>query len=238
MLDAKNFPKRALDLITRDEGLDDVDWPGGASGVTIGRGYDLGYHSPAGIRADWGGLLSADDVSKLCGCAGITGEAAKESARLLHGQIHIPIEAADFVLRETSIPQAILETHSAFPGFDSLPVDAQGSLVSLVYNRGTSFGIEGEPSWDTRREMRAVRDAVAKGDLQEIAKQIRSMSRLWEGKGLDGLLTRREEEAKLVEASIPVVGIGGRSEISPEMAAIAKANSAAAEDLVSKKRSG
>jgi GH24 family phage-related lysozyme (muramidase) len=50
--------------------------------------------------------------------------------------------------------------------------------------------------------MRAVRDAVAAGDLQEIANQIRAMKRLWEGKGLDGLLKRRDAEADLVESAI------------------------------------
>jgi GH24 family phage-related lysozyme (muramidase) len=55
---------------------------------------------------------------------------------------------------------------------------------------------------DRRKEMRAVRDAVANQDLQEIADQIRAMKRLWEGKGLDGLLKRRDAEADLVESTI------------------------------------
>jgi GH24 family phage-related lysozyme (muramidase) len=50
--------------------------------------------------------------------------------------------------------------------------------------------------------MRAVRDAVAEGNLQEIADQIRSMKRLWEGKNLGGLLKRRDAEADLVESAI------------------------------------
>jgi GH24 family phage-related lysozyme (muramidase) len=59
-----------------------------------------------------------------------------------------------------------------------------------------------KPGEDRRREMRAIRDAVADEDLQEIADQLRSMKRLWEGKNLDGLLTRREAEAQLVESAI------------------------------------
>ncbi len=50
--------------------------------------------------------------------------------------------------------------------------------------------------------MRAVRDAVARKDLREIAGQIRAMKRLWEGQGLDGLLRRRDAEADLVESAI------------------------------------
>jgi GH24 family phage-related lysozyme (muramidase) len=52
--------------------------------------------------------------------------------------------------------------------------------------------------------MRAVRDAVAAGDLQEIATQIRAMKRLWVGKGVDGLLKRRDAEARLVETGLTI----------------------------------
>ena len=55
---------------------------------------------------------------------------------------------------------------------------------------------------DRRREMRAIRNAVARGDLQEIADQLRAMKRLWIGKNLAGLIARREAEAKLVESCI------------------------------------
>jgi len=55
---------------------------------------------------------------------------------------------------------------------------------------------------DRRREMRAIRAAAAAGDLAEIAAQLRAMKRLWEGKGLGGLITRREEEAQLVESAM------------------------------------
>ena len=58
------------------------------------------------------------------------------------------------------------------------------------------------PSLQDRREMRAIRDAVARGDLKEIAAQLRSMKRLWEGKGMGGLLKRRDAEADLVESCI------------------------------------
>jgi GH24 family phage-related lysozyme (muramidase) len=55
---------------------------------------------------------------------------------------------------------------------------------------------------DRRTEMRAIRDAVAQGDLAEIANQLRVMKRLWIGKGLDGLLKRRDAEADLVASTI------------------------------------
>jgi GH24 family phage-related lysozyme (muramidase) len=51
-------------------------------------------------------------------------------------------------------------------------------------------------------EMRTIRDAVKVGDLVTIVKQLRYMKRLWIGKGLDGLLRRRDAEAALVESCI------------------------------------
>jgi GH24 family phage-related lysozyme (muramidase) len=55
---------------------------------------------------------------------------------------------------------------------------------------------------DRRREMRAIRDAVSKKDLQAIANQLRAMKRLWVGKNMDGLLKRRDAEADLVESAM------------------------------------
>ncbi len=63
---------------------------------------------------------------------------------------------------------------------------------SIVYNRGSSM------VGSSREEMRKIRDLVPLKDYQGIAQQIISMKRLWEGKGLDGLLKRRDAEAALV----------------------------------------
>jgi GH24 family phage-related lysozyme (muramidase) len=46
--------------------------------------------------------------------------------------------------------------------------------------------------------MAAIRELVAQKDYAGIAGQIRAMKRLWEDQGLDGLLKRREDEARLV----------------------------------------
>jgi GH24 family phage-related lysozyme (muramidase) len=100
------------------------------------------------------------------------------------------------VFKARTLPLHSRRTEQAFPGVEQLPADAQGALVSLVFNRGP--GMEG----DRRREMRAVRDAVAQKDLREIARQIRAMKRIWKGQGLDGLLKRRDAEADLVESCI------------------------------------
>lgn len=168
-------------------------WPGGESGVTIGIGYDLGYTPRARFLADWHALpqVVLDRLGATMGCKGLR---ARERAKEVR-DIVIEWPVALEVFQRATIPFWIAQTRVAFPGVEALPWDAEGALVSLVFNRGTSM--EG----DRRREMRLIRDAVLVKDLNVIAAALRRMKRLWLGKGLDGLLARREAEARLVEGA-------------------------------------
>jgi GH24 family phage-related lysozyme (muramidase) len=191
---------KALQLILQSEGLNQPGiWPGGASGITIGIGYDLGYTTIDRFESDWNKAIPGPTLLRLREVIGLTGIKAKNKAAQL-ADIKIKRVESEKVFTEKTIPQEQLRTQIAFPGLENLPADAQGALVSLVYNRGASM-ID-SPGKDNRKEMRAIKAAVAKGDLKEIAKQLRSMKRLWEGKGLNGLIKRREDEALLVEGSI------------------------------------
>lgn len=191
---------RALNLILSFEGFDKGGWPGGASGCTIGYGYDLGYHTLGQFGADWRTRLGVNDFAKLRALVGVRGTLARDRVRVL-GTVNIPTQAAREVFHTSSIPRAIDAALGVFPGIENLPEDAAGALISLVYNRGTRLS-DTDPRLEERREMRAIQKAVAAGDLMEIAVQLRSMVRLWVGKGLDGLIRRREAEAALVESCI------------------------------------
>lgn len=175
-------------------------WPGEASGVTIGIGYDLGYNTQAEFEADWGTLLPRDDLARLRGCLGSKGRAA---SALLPGvrDISVPWSAAQTVFFAKSVPRFYRLALEAFPGMERLHGDAQGALVSLVFNRGTSM-TDSKKKPGNRREMRAIRDLVPQGDLRGIAAQFRSMKRLWNPRS--GLIRRREDEAQLVESVIGV----------------------------------
>jgi len=175
------------------------DWPGGQSGVTIGFGYDLGYVTVDQFESDWGELVRPDVIQRLKAVIGLRALRARNRIGDL-SDIRISRKAADQVFGARTLPLYELRTAQAFPGAEALPEDARGALVSLVYNRGTSM-VDNSPE-DRRREMRAIREAVAKGDLAEIAAQLRSMKRLWEGQRLGGLIARREEEAQLVESAV------------------------------------
>jgi hypothetical protein len=173
-------------------------WPGEKSGVTIGIGYDLGYNTQAQFDSDWGTRLPKSDLERLRACLGVKKAPAGPLAKKVK-DISVPWAAAQAVFFSRTVPRFKKEALEAFPGMEKLHGDAQGALISLVFNRGGGMKDSKEKPGG-RAEMRAIRDLVPKGDLRGIAAQIRSMKRLWNPKS--GLIRRREDEAKLVEGAI------------------------------------
>lgn len=165
-------------------------WPGVASGVTIGIGYDLGYNSAAVMRSDWSALPWAD-TERLAAVCGIKGSAAKPAAARVK-DIVIPWGMALEVFEVVTIPKFASHTRHAFPGSEKLHPDAFGGLLSLVFNRGASL------IGPSRAEMRGIAGLVGRKNYRAIAEQIRAMKRLWPG--VRGLLRRREAEAALIES--------------------------------------
>ena len=166
-------------------------WPGGHSGLTIGIGFDLGFATATEIRNAWQYYVDAPTLELLMSFAGLSGTAAKNA--LAKGKsIVIDYNSAISVFYLSTLPIYAKSTRKAFPGVEKLPPGAQGALLSLVYNRGAST------TGSSRSEMKNIVDLVQKQDLAGIAAQITKMKRLWEGKGLPGLLARRDKEAALV----------------------------------------
>jgi GH24 family phage-related lysozyme (muramidase) len=221
----EQLTEKARNLIFEFEGIDQPrDWPGGASGITIGYGYDLGYESGADFRADWSPHLSAADLAALAKVVGFKGPMAEARASSVRG-IRIGVEPSRAVFLGRSVPKYQAQMRAAFPGVEALPPDVQGALFSLVYNRGTAMKDKDGKAQD-RLELRLIRDAVAAQDLAEIAQQLRNMCRLWvwhedetewrdeipadlplvilrpPKKAMRGLQNRRIAEAELVESCI------------------------------------
>lgn len=169
-------------------------WPGEKSGVTIGVGYDLGYNSETQFRADWP-KLPLEVRNRLCTVVGIKGPAAQPAARRVR-DILIPWALAFDVFMRRTVPRFEAEMLKAFPGAEELPADAYWALVSLVFNRGGA--LQGKNREDMQDIHNILRDGVQAGDLEAIAEQLREMKRIWRGRGLDGLVRRREAEAVLV----------------------------------------
>lgn len=196
---------KALDLIVQSEISSEATyntkykhpvWPGSSSGITIGIGFDLGYFSESKIENLWSPFLSAAKINILKSVAGLTGAAAQKALRDNKGGIKlisIDFKYAQEVFYTASLPAYAKAVKSIYPAIAKLPPDAQGALLSLVYNRGNSL------DGDRRREMRNIVPMVAAVNLKGIASQVRSMKRLWDTAATKGLVIRREKEALLIE---------------------------------------
>jgi len=170
-------------------------WAGGDSGLTIGIGYDLGYIKEKDLFSDWAGL-NLNFLNAMKRFCGVKGEVVKSMMKGEVLNVIIPYNIAYDVFVKKSIPKYYAMTKRIYPQLDTLNEDTRGALVSMVYNRGSK--IEG----DSRKEMKAIVELVAKQDYEGIAEQIEKSKRLWEGKGLDGLVIRRESEADLIRSSM------------------------------------
>jgi hypothetical protein len=189
----------AVDLIIRwevtsrqryERALSRPIWPGGASGITWGVGYDAGHQTQHRIRADWS---AHSQVERLASAAGLTGQRAAD-ALPQYRDIVVPWDMAVEVFRDRSLPAYYHLAARAFgPAFEAAPAGVQGALVSLVYNRGPSM------TGPSRREMREIRDVCLPArDTACVAARIAAMCRLWRGTEHErGLCGRREDEARL-----------------------------------------
>jgi GH24 family phage-related lysozyme (muramidase) len=169
-------------------------WPGGASGMTLGIGVDCGYYTPTELEKLFSFLPKAQ-LEIVKGASGKTSQAGKAyTQKYKNSGIVIPWDKALKIFNELIWTKFAKLAERAFPGLDQLCDDAYGAIVSLVFNRGSSL------TGDSRLEMRRIRDLVPNKDYKGIAKELRKMKRIWQGKGLDGLLARRDAEASLVES--------------------------------------
>lgn len=165
-------------------------WPGYASGVTVGVGYDLGYNTRSVILMDWEAL---EEANRLAAVSGVKGKAAKARVDEVR-DILIQWELAEEVFNKTTLVKFWNLTARKVPGFLHLRPNAQAALVSLGFNRGWSL------SGDRRKEMREIVRLAPKADYNGMAYQIRKMKRIWKGSSVEkGLSRRREAEARLME---------------------------------------
>lgn len=173
--------------------LKKVTWPGGQSGLTAGIGADFGYLSHSEYDTYFKKYFTLEQNTILRSIIGLKGQAAKNKLSLVK-DIELSWDNACKLFQEWTLPKFWKLTAGIWPGFDKLCSKATVALVSIVFNRGSSL------IGDSRREMKTIQGLIPKKDYTGIAAQIRSMKRLWIGQGLDGLLKRREEEAKMVES--------------------------------------
>ncbi len=182
-------------LILDFEGFDARPaWPQGSSGVTVGFGYDTGYYSKGVIYTDWHELIE-DYKRRLSEQSGITGRAAHERIARLR-DILIDRAIGTRVFDNVDVAREYANCRHAFRGFDALRPNAQAVLISLTFNRGTSM------IGPNRSEMREIRDAIPNQNYVLMAYNLRKMTRVWKGTGIEnGMTRRRYAEARLMETS-------------------------------------
>lgn len=178
-----------------DKKLKKPMYPGGASGVTIGVGYDLGHNTKLQIAEDWGKYVNAEKLANLQSASGVKGNDAKLLAQKMQ-DIEIPYEIAREVFIKT-LSRYAKSAKDAYQGLEELTPDAQGAIVSLVFNRGADTTAKN----DRRKEMHNIKKLVKDKDYKGIAEQFESMKRLWSDE-MKGLLERRDIEAALVKNAL------------------------------------
>ncbi|MEX3899160.1 pesticin C-terminus-like muramidase [Paraburkholderia youngii] len=193
--------KKAFDFLLSKEGYKAHPYvPDGdqSSGVTVGYGYDLGQQTKATISADLDGIFQSDHVARLQEASGVHGNAARHLA---------PSFADIFVTQDMALRLVMVmkrrfaqQTVDAFPGVTKIHPHCQGTLLSLVINRGP--GMEDKPHQKSRAQMRAIRADIAGNNLHDVPVQLRKMKELWQGSGQGGLLSRRDDEAALFEGGM------------------------------------
>ena len=192
--------QRAILLIVTEEDGDQnyylkteqhFSWPGGASGPTVGAGYDCGYSTAAQIEADWSPFIDAGRVAVLVKAAGIHGSAGQQFVAAHRNDITISWSEslAQFQGHELPKWEAIVQAH--LPNTDQLSGDSFGALVSLTYNRGPSYDSPGS----RYTEMRNIKAHMAMKQFSLIPNEFLSMRRLWPRGG--DLWNRRTHEALL-----------------------------------------
>ena len=193
--------RAAVELVVRwevgnpaqfDRKYQGVICPGGASGPTIGIGYDLGTQTQREIRAAWGWHPAVD---RLVTASGQVGPGKCAAWRAEHRDIRVTYADAFRVFQEREWPRYMAMAARAYRnGWENLSPAHQYGLGSNGYNRGFSFlGAK-------RRELVVIRDTcVPQGLAPCTADQLRASCRVWEGTPIyNGICARRHDEARFV----------------------------------------
>ncbi len=162
------------------------------SGITTGIGYDWSTNSPSASYSDWRESIGDTNAKRLAATYPYTGCKAKDHLSEVR-DIITGWQSAIGVFDKIDVAREWSRAKRAMPGFEDLRPNAQAALISLGFNRGWST------TGDSRREVRAIRDAVPSKNYDAIASNLRHMTRVWAGTSIyKGMYRRRYAEAELV----------------------------------------
>jgi GH24 family phage-related lysozyme (muramidase) len=169
-------------------------WPGGASGVTLDPGVDLGQTDSALIDKLYGPLLSADQCGAAKKCLGLSGNAAELAlgADPILQTIRITREDASRLMPFAS-ESYWRQITARFPSLSNAGIlpSVQTVLLSLAYNRGAG-----------NKDLEQLRKSLERSDWADIADRIGAMQ---QDHPLEGIRVRRRDEANLIRAELEYV---------------------------------
>lgn len=164
---------------------------GPLGGVVIGLGYDLAFVSAEQFAEDWTTSLGRSEFERLRAVVGLKGDAAA-AVEASVSDIDVSWDAASAVFI-TTLSRWAVRLDAVLPNARELPASSYGALLSLLYNRGPSFGRDG----DRYKEMRDILALMQAKDFAGIPQKLRDMKRIWPD--VPALQARREREAALFE---------------------------------------
>lgn len=181
-------------------------WPKGASGLTIGMGYDLKYHTADELRRDWGGVLSEEQIQRLEAYTVTINPKGKrvppkkkpnKAALVATRDIEVRYKDAVKVFEDNIQPKWEDTAYKVFPGLQHMDPYTKAAVVSMVYNRGGGLG---KKKSLRRKHFMEIKEAVIKRDTRGIAATLRAMkAEHTNPANKKGLHRRREAEAQLIE---------------------------------------
>ena len=166
-------------------------WPGGASGVTLDPGFDLGHVEPDTFKKYYKDILSADEINQLNKALGVKGDAAKNLLRENPQWKNIKVSRSEaakiFPIAADKYWKGILKRYPALSNEDT-PGSVQTAFLSLAYNRGIS-----NPG------INVLASSLNNKKWGDLADELASMQ---QDHKLEGIRTRRRMEADLIRNEI------------------------------------
>jgi hypothetical protein len=166
-------------------------WAKGASGVTVGIGYDLGYNTRCQIQKDWGDILPKKMVDALKSCAGIKGSASRIHQQRIKYIVNIPLDDAMKVFIKRTVPRFAQLAKTSFKTIEKADPFIQDMMLSQTFNRGAST------KGNSRRHVLWQSRASAKGQYYALPIYCRDSKIIWANQPSirRGIWRRRDAEA-------------------------------------------
>ncbi len=169
--------------------------PGFASGVTVGFGYDLKFHSKEQIRRDWAGVATPAEIAAM---ESVAGQDGAQYRRIQH-LVHITWDEGQTVFERVTLPRWGDETYRAYRLSEIAPKTLHphlaGALVGNTFNRGPAIA-----NSNKLREKFQRRELILRHKWEAVPDTFLSEQRLWPGH--KGLRQRRLEEYQLAKKAL------------------------------------